>query len=224
MIVARAWRDAEYKSRLIDDPRAAFAAEGIAVPDELAITVTCDSESCLNMLLGDGPAPGPATALPERPDVRAVFAHIDARCRDDQAFRAAFLADPTGTVRGLGCALPEDVTVTVHVARPDHAYFNLPLPPRAQMKVDRPRSYTDQDEPPLYFPVPMGVPGVTPGKSDEVALYFAIPLGQPPQPQPQPQPQQPQQPQPQPRIGMSGGSREAALYFPIPIPPRGLTA
>jgi len=199
-IVARAWRDAEYRTKLVEDPRATFAAEGIFVPNEVAITVTCDSELHLNLLLGDGPSSGyPVASLPENSDVRAVFAHIDARCREDHAFRAAFLADPTRTVRDLGCALPQGVTISVHLARPDHAFFILPQPPRAQVNVDGTRRRDREDEAPLYFSVPLPPPrSGTWDAASEAALYFPIP-------------QQPAR----------SGAGEAALYFSIPVqPPR----
>ena len=164
MLVARAWRDAGYRSELMDNPRGTFAAAGIALPEEVAITVTCDSELELNLLLGDEPASGglSVAALPETPDLRSVFAHIGARCREDRQFKAEFLADPTGTVRSLGGVLAPAATVTVHIARPNHAFFNVPLPPRAQVSSGKVRAQDGgSDEAPLYFPIPLNHRGAT---------------------------------------------------------------
>lgn len=145
-IVARAWRDPAYRSRLIERPRLAFAAAGIAIPEEVAVIVTCDSESRLNVLLDADVAPaGPPEPLPDAPDFRAVCVHVDARCREDAAFREAFLAEPEGTLRDLGFALPAGTAVAVHVAGPDRAYFNLPRPRQAYLGPHGPDVIEDAD-------------------------------------------------------------------------------
>lgn len=155
MIIARAWHDAGYRKRLICDPHGTFAAEGVLIPKETPIIVTCDSETELNMVLGYELDDRPAVAPPETPDLRAVFAYIDARCREDESFKDEFLLDPTDTVRELGCELPPGVTVQVHLAIPGCAFFNLPLPPRGQLQADAVRSRRGSDEAPPYFSIPL---------------------------------------------------------------------
>lgn len=39
MVVARAWRDDDYRARLVAEPKAVLAAEGLEFPDEVEIEV-----------------------------------------------------------------------------------------------------------------------------------------------------------------------------------------
>ena len=50
------------------------------------------------------------------------------RTTTDQAFRAQLLANPVGTLRSAGIAVPDDIVVTPLEFDPKHAYFFLPPP------------------------------------------------------------------------------------------------
>lgn len=154
-IIARAWRDPAYREQLIADPRSTFAASGVHVPEDIPITVAVDSDAQLNVLLAAGPATGKLKPLPAAPDVRSVWAYIDARSRADAAFREQLLADPTGTVRGLGLDLAPGTTVVAHVERPDHAIFILPRPPRGRVEPGEDKPDDGDIVAYLYFAIPL---------------------------------------------------------------------
>ena len=84
----------------------------------------------------DEPLPKVVESLPKNPDFFTVYAYIDKRCRKDPAFKAEFLANPTDTVRKLGCALPKGTAISVHLSREDHTFINLPLAWITQLTTD----------------------------------------------------------------------------------------
>jgi nitrile hydratase len=64
-IVAKAWADEDYKQRLLDDPKAVLAAEGIELPD-IDIKVVEATEKQAWMVLPPKPADGEIEQEQER--------------------------------------------------------------------------------------------------------------------------------------------------------------
>jgi hypothetical protein len=57
-IVAKCWADATFKAQLIADPKAALAAEGIAVPEGIELRVLENTPTTVNLVLPPPPAEG----------------------------------------------------------------------------------------------------------------------------------------------------------------------
>ena len=55
-VVAKAWADDAFKAALIADPNATLAAEGIAVPAGLKLTVLEDTAETLHVILPQRPS------------------------------------------------------------------------------------------------------------------------------------------------------------------------
>lgn len=118
-VVARAWTDAAFKARLLDDPRAALAEMGLNLPeetphlavventDELHHLVVCTLCSCYpRMLLG------------RPPDWYKSL-----------AYRARAVRDPRGVMAEFGAAPPPDAAVRVLDSTADLRYLVLPRRP-----------------------------------------------------------------------------------------------
>ncbi|MBT9099092.1 NHLP leader peptide family RiPP precursor [Methylovulum psychrotolerans] len=57
-IVAKCWADAEFKVKLMGDPVATLAAEGITVPDGIELRVLENTATTVNLVLPPPPAEG----------------------------------------------------------------------------------------------------------------------------------------------------------------------
>ncbi|MDO9104399.1 MAG: NHLP leader peptide family RiPP precursor [Methylovulum sp.] len=57
-IVAKCWADAEFKAKLMAEPKATLAAEGIAVPDGVELRVLENTATTINLVLPPPPAEG----------------------------------------------------------------------------------------------------------------------------------------------------------------------
>jgi len=55
-IIARAWRDPAFKAELIANPAAALKAEGINVPDGMAVTVVENTDKQFHLVLPPAPS------------------------------------------------------------------------------------------------------------------------------------------------------------------------
>ena len=55
-IIARAWRDPDFKSRLLADPRAALQEAGVAVPGGMTVTVVENTATHLHLILPQSPS------------------------------------------------------------------------------------------------------------------------------------------------------------------------
>ena len=117
--VARAWTDAGFKTRLLDDSRSALAEMGISIPadtphlavventDDVHHLVVCTLCSCYpRMLLG------------RPPDWYKSL-----------AYRARAVSDPRGVMAEFGTKLPADIRVDVLDSTADMRYLVLPRRP-----------------------------------------------------------------------------------------------
>jgi nitrile hydratase len=117
-VVARAWTDASYKQRLIENTRAALAELGIDIgtladfrtvenTPEVHNVIACTLCSCYpKLLLGIPPA-----------------------WYKSLAYRSRVVADPRGVLREFGVVLPDEVAVLVHDSTADLRYLVLPMRP-----------------------------------------------------------------------------------------------
>ncbi|MEO1201688.1 MAG: nitrile hydratase subunit alpha [Pseudomonadota bacterium] len=116
-IVARAWVDPDYRTRLLADGSAAAAALGYPIKeaqlivventDETHNLVTCTLCSCYpRSLLGQPPA-----------------------WYTGKAYRARSVHDPRGVMRELGWEPSEDLVIRVHDSTADMRYLVLPRRP-----------------------------------------------------------------------------------------------
>jgi nitrile hydratase len=117
-VVARAWTDASYKQRLIENTRAALAELGIDIgtladfrtvenTPEMHNVIACTLCSCYpKLLLGIPPA-----------------------WYKSLAYRSRVVADPRGVLREFGVVLPDEVAVLVHDSTADLRYLVLPMRP-----------------------------------------------------------------------------------------------
>lgn len=50
-IITRCWQDKDFKSRLVADPNAVLAAEGVVVPDGVTIRVLQDTDRQIHLVI-----------------------------------------------------------------------------------------------------------------------------------------------------------------------------
>lgn len=55
-IIAKAWTDADYKARLMREPRAVLQEAGVQIPDDVQVKVHADTDEVINMVLPASPA------------------------------------------------------------------------------------------------------------------------------------------------------------------------
>jgi hypothetical protein len=60
-IVAKCWADAEFKAKLLADPKTTLAAEGIAVPDDMELRVVENTPNLTYVVLPEIPPDGELT-------------------------------------------------------------------------------------------------------------------------------------------------------------------
>ena len=73
-IIAKAWRDPAFKAALMANPAAALQAEGIDVPDGMAVTVVENTDNHVHLVV----PPKPAMALSDE-DLEAIAAGLHLR-------------------------------------------------------------------------------------------------------------------------------------------------
>lgn len=55
-IITKAWSDAEFKERLLREPKAVMAEAGVPIPDNVEVRVYADSDEVVHMVLPASPA------------------------------------------------------------------------------------------------------------------------------------------------------------------------
>ena len=118
-LVARAWTDAEFKARLVADPKAACAEMGIDATAINEFVVLENSEKVRHMVVCTLCSCYPRPILGRPPDWYKSF-----------NYRQRSVVDPRGVMREFGLNLPDDVEVRVHDSTADIRYLVLPLRPR----------------------------------------------------------------------------------------------
>jgi nitrile hydratase len=123
-IVARAWVDADFKARLIADPKAACAELGIDASTLHEFVVLENTERTRHMVVCTLCSCYPTPILGRPPDWYKSF-----------NYRQRAVKDPRGVMREFGLALPGEVEVRVHDSTADIRYLVLPLRPKGTEKL-----------------------------------------------------------------------------------------
>jgi len=118
-IVARAWIDPAYKSRLIADPKAACLELGIDATSINEFVVLENTEKVRHMVVCTLCSCYPRPILGRPPDWYKSF-----------NYRQRSVNDPRGVMREFGLVPPDDVEVRVHDSTADIRYLVLPLRPQ----------------------------------------------------------------------------------------------
>ena len=118
-VVARAWADAGYKGRLLDDPHAALAELGYTLPDTTPkLEVLENTENVHHMVVCTLCSCYPRALLGRPPDWYKSF-----------AYRSRAVIDPRGVLKEFGLELGEDTEVRVLDSTADLRYLVLPRQP-----------------------------------------------------------------------------------------------
>jgi len=118
-LVARAWVDADFKDRLIDDPKSACAEMGIDATAINEFVVLENTERVRHMVVCTLCSCYPRPILGRPPDWYKSF-----------NYRQRAVVDPRGVMREFGLNPADDVEVRVHDSTADIRYLVLPLRPK----------------------------------------------------------------------------------------------
>ena len=118
-LVARAWVDRAFKSRLIADPKAVCAEMGIDATSINEFVVLENTEKLRHLVVCTLCSCYPRPILGRPPD---WYKSLN--------YRSRAVNDPRGVMREFGQELPDDVEVRVHDSTADIRYLVLPLRPR----------------------------------------------------------------------------------------------
>ena len=118
-VVARAWVDPEFKSRLLNDPRSALAEMGIEIPQDTPhLAVVENTEDARHLVVCTLCSCYPRMLLGRPPDWYKSL-----------AYRSRAVSDPRGVMAEFGTALPADIRVDVLDSTADMRYLVLPKRP-----------------------------------------------------------------------------------------------
>ena len=116
-IVARAWMDAAYKQRLLDDGRAACAEAGVMLEAERLIAVE-NTPEVHNIIVCTLCSCYPRTLLGMPPT-----------WYKSRNYRSRVVFEPRAVLREFGTVLPDSVAVRVHDSNADMRYLVVPMRP-----------------------------------------------------------------------------------------------
>jgi len=117
-LVARAWIDPAFKSRLIGDPKAACAEMGIDATSINEFVVLENTEKVRHMVVCTLCSCYPRPILGRPPDWYKSF-----------NYRQRAVNDPRGVMQEFGLELSDDVELRVHDSTADIRYLVLPMRP-----------------------------------------------------------------------------------------------
>ena len=118
-VVARAWVDAEFKARLLADPRAALAEMGFNLPEDTPhLAVVANTDAVHHLVVCTLCSCYPRMLLGRPPDWYKSL-----------AYRARAVSDPRGVMAEFGAAPPPDAEVRVLDSTADLRYLVLPRRP-----------------------------------------------------------------------------------------------
>jgi nitrile hydratase len=123
-LIARAWVDPSFKSRLIADPKAACAEMGIDATSINEFFVLENTEKVRHMVVCTLCSCYPRPILGRPPDWYKSF-----------NYRSRAVNDPRGVMREFGLNVTDDVEIRVHDSTADIRYLVLPLRPKATEKL-----------------------------------------------------------------------------------------
>jgi nitrile hydratase len=118
-LVARAWVDADFKARLIAEPKSACAEMGIDATAINEFVVLENTERLRHMVVCTLCSCYPRPILGRPPDWYKSF-----------NYRQRSVIDPRGVMREFGLILSDEIEVRVHDSTADIRYLVLPLRPK----------------------------------------------------------------------------------------------
>lgn len=116
-IVARAWKDPDYKARLLENGKQAIGEIGVAV-GEAQIIVVENTETTHNLITCTLCSCYPRSILGQPPSWYI-----------SKAYRARAVREPRKVLAEFGTVLPAEVDLIVHDSNADMRYLVLPAPP-----------------------------------------------------------------------------------------------
>ena len=117
-VVARAWTDPGYKTRLLEDGRAAIAEMGFTEPHGAELVVTENTNEVHNMVVCTLCSCYPWAVLGLPPSWYKSF-----------AYRSRAVSEPRSVLKEFGLELPESTEVRVWDSNSDIRYMVLPKRP-----------------------------------------------------------------------------------------------
>lgn len=117
-IVARAWKDPDYKARLLENGKQAIGEIGIAV-GEAQIVVVENTPSLHNLITCTLCSCYPRSVLGQPPSWYI-----------SKAYRARSVREPRKVLSEFGTILPDEMDLIVHDSNADMRYLVLPEPPQ----------------------------------------------------------------------------------------------
>jgi hypothetical protein len=135
-LVARTWSDTAFKARLLADPAAVLAQEGIPVPPGMEVRVHEDSPTLVHLALPPQPSAELADALADQASLGPSgprYLQLAARAWADPAFKARLLAEPAAALAEQGIEYPPGVAVEVHENTPTAVHLTLPPKPSEEL-------------------------------------------------------------------------------------------
>ena len=123
-IVAKAWTDADYKARLLENGKSAIQEIGIPV-GEAQIVVVENTENLHNLITCTLCSCYPRSILGQPPSWYI-----------SKAYRARTVREPRSVLSEFGLDLSEDIKLVVHDSNADMRYLVLPEPPEDVDQMD----------------------------------------------------------------------------------------
>lgn len=125
-LIERAWRDAALKARLLNEPKACLAQNGITVPAELDVAFHENTANDMHVVFPDRTQFGgdPTAAF------GAAFGAVLQRMLDDPNFEARMQESPADSIAELtGLSAPKDIRLFVHCNTPTTRNVVIPIDP-----------------------------------------------------------------------------------------------
>ena len=117
-LVARAWLDPEFKTKLLSDTKAACAEMGIDASGTVEFATVENTQSVHNLIVCTLCSCYPRAILGRPPD-----------WYKSPAYRSRAVREPRAVLREFGLEVPESVEVVVHDSTADLRYMVLPMRP-----------------------------------------------------------------------------------------------
>jgi nitrile hydratase len=117
-LVARAWTDPDFKTRLLSDTKAAALELGIDASGPVEFIVVENTPEVHNLIVCTLCSCYPRAILGRPPD-----------WYKSMAYRSRAVVEPRSVMREFGLELPENVRVAVHDSSADVRYLVLPMRP-----------------------------------------------------------------------------------------------
>ena len=134
-LVARAWSDEAFRQRLLAEPAAVLAEQGIDFPPGLEVRLHEDTPTLVHLTLPP-PSEDPSAERPDQAPLAPAaqpYLRLAARARGDAAFKQRLLAEPAAMLAEEGIPVPPGVAVRVHESTPTLVHLALPPKPTDEL-------------------------------------------------------------------------------------------